>query len=931
MVSEATRGVMFVLKTELDKDYKRAFNEIVQEAGEVQKHLDSLKVGIQTTGDNATAPLTKQPQKVAVSIALAPDWKKPLDTIRAEIASLQKAATIKVDVQTTGSVAQTTANKQAARRASVAGNGAVGSTGGTAGNGKAPDPGHKGLEQSKRDYEERERLRAEKTADIVKKANQESIEQQIKDLKKAEAARQKTADAAEKEAKRQADAEIKQIQRVAEAREASIKSGYKALSAIGADAYGTGKKLDQGMDALSAMGRDALRSTGGGKWAEGLRQIAEERDRTTGWRGLSEIGKHAAEKNEAATKRESLERKKAALEAKESAALQREAEAKVQEGIDATIDSVSKLARGFAQLGLVGESDMHKIVDTMLAVQGTIDTVKGGLDSLRSAGPVLKGLLNFGGKAGGAALAGGAAAGEGAAALGGAGAAAAAAPIAPIAAAAAGVAAAIGSAVMVIREASVVGFGRGGRVGGFVDTAATKMNSVGSGIAGMGLSVAGDLYNNMTAPYGLTDRELEERKEGFMERHSGIGTAAIAATGPLGWAYLAATGNESSKLALSNARTERMTKNYLQTRTKEEQNRDLREELDSAIEPLKTRGLESSRSVAQQKFGMRLSNVRARGAVFSDELTAAFGREQTAHAEQLSLQQQGALGNFVDTQKAARVAGERAREEGRVTEMAEREKENLRNQLRMTMSRGSEIGADLTGARQRKDSGDTEAARKEAFADELRLTDELKQNLQQQVQLKERIRQVGIEGAKRELALSEQSLATAKQTADALRQQGQSATERFGQMLPEQQRAIVASARAAKQAEQTGQQLPKYQLDQLRQFPELAGAFVRKQDVANAKRGGIDELLNITGFKKSLSDAEGKENQLGKLVVDQRQHITAELNANVEQTAKTLLDALIPLIESANKATAEEVKKEVEAAIRDARRRHNSQTAQTAA
>ncbi len=84
---------------------------------------------------------------------------------------------------------------------------------------------------------------------------------------------------------------------------------------------------------------------------------------------------------------------------KEQEAAQREgtekaklAQERLRDDLDKSADGVLKLVRGFVLLGSTGESDTKKILDNLLAVQGTIDSIRGGIDTFRSISGVVNGL-----------------------------------------------------------------------------------------------------------------------------------------------------------------------------------------------------------------------------------------------------------------------------------------------------------------------------------------------------------------------------------------------------------------------------------------------------------------------------------------------------------------------------------------------------------
>lgn len=163
--------------------------------------------------------------------------------------------------------------------------------------------------------------------------------------------------------------------------------------------------------------------------------------------------------------------------------------AQLREGFNQTTEAVLKLGRGFTQLGLVGEKDMQKIVDTLLVVEGVINTTRGGIELYRGLSRAVEGyrtallgaaaaekalsMARGGGVAAGAAgLAGGGGIGAGAAS-GVAGLAGIAAPVAAGLAALASVGVAAVAVVDSFKQISQYGIGAGAEVGSFTDTVAT--------------------------------------------------------------------------------------------------------------------------------------------------------------------------------------------------------------------------------------------------------------------------------------------------------------------------------------------------------------------------------------------------------------------------------------------------------------------------
>jgi hypothetical protein len=187
------------------------------------------------------------------------------------------------------------------------------------------------------------------------------------------------------------------------------------------------------------------------------------------------------------------------------------------------------------------------------------------------------------------------------------------------------------------------------------------------------------------------------------------------------------------------------------------------------------------------------------------------------------------------------------------------------------------------------------------------------------VQLQSKKNQLGIQDAQRQLQSGEQALANAKATADTLRGQRQSVTERFGQMLPGQQRAVLAAAQAAKEAQRTGRPLARHYLDTLRQFPEYAGGFLREQDTANARRNGVDQFERAFGRDKELAGAEANERKFaaaGGGAVDKfRNEFENAAKDAADENAKAMADTIIPIFQHAMEHMREELDKQLKASV----------------
>lgn len=144
------------------------------------------------------------------------------------------------------------------------------------------------------------------------------------------------------------------------------------------------------------------------------RELKKQEDATMRfWAGEAKKIDKAIADREKAEKRAA---QNSAREQEQAAAKIRAANGQLRESFERTTEGVLKLGRGFAQLGLVGEKDMQRIVQTLLKVQGAIDLTRGGIDLGRGImGGVDAGLARMG-MAGGTGFAGAAVSGAGAAA-----------------------------------------------------------------------------------------------------------------------------------------------------------------------------------------------------------------------------------------------------------------------------------------------------------------------------------------------------------------------------------------------------------------------------------------------------------------------------------------------------------------------------------
>ncbi|MDE2470459.1 MAG: hypothetical protein KGL35_17365, partial [Bradyrhizobium sp.] len=270
--------------------------------------------------------------------SMAPGAHKALEAIEKRVDALQKRMHLTLDVT------ERAARARAAPGAGAATNGTNGGTNGspstTAARQTASDAAmaasRRKLSDLRRAADERDRLRAEKTARDTAAFNQDILDQQIKDLKKAEANKQKLLSVAAKRQK-----------------------------------------------------------------AEALR---EQRSDKAYWDDFEKYGEDRAKAQAASVKRIAAEQKKADREKQQaereqesSARRQAEAQNRVREGIYGTVHAFGQLTRAAAQFGLVGQRDMMKVLDTIFAVEGSINALQGVMGAARAIG----GMRGAAGAAGG--------------------------------------------------------------------------------------------------------------------------------------------------------------------------------------------------------------------------------------------------------------------------------------------------------------------------------------------------------------------------------------------------------------------------------------------------------------------------------------------------------------------------------------------------
>lgn len=742
---------------------------------------------------------------------------------------------------------------------------------------------------------------------------------------KREAAEKRAADKTEREAKRAADAESREAARVTRERQRELDRqtkadkkfwdeavqqaragararadaiaeaaredarGWRNLSAIGRESYVGNRKVAAGFDALSDIGRAAMPRDA---FAEGLRKMEEAKAMRTGWSGLGRAGADAQQqlKNLRDIAKKDDEERKRALDSQKG---------QLREINSAAYDVVhafGQLTRAAAQFGLVGQRDMMKVLDTIFAVEGGINALQGGMNAFRAirsirearagmgpgAGAVkyAAGLARLGGGAGGAGGAGGVASAAGGA--GGIG-------LGTIGLAGAGATALAAGGVGLLGTIADRRRGVPGQVGGFWDTVGGAINApvgfVNRGLMGVGSR----LERSFNEPYGLTQFQSEERS---LRLHESEFNRDFGGEEGANESYYAA----KKRADLAEERTqllERRTQARLGARAGM---RDLRGTIYADVGAREAEQRQLKREFEAQRHGARAANIEARSQNIAGQLGVAFGRQQEFHGELAGLRARQAAGEFVDPAQMARAAAEQAREEGLVASFAQRQRNNLTAAHVANFQRGRGLAQDLGAARQRQAAlGEFDTAEKEGAAREiLNIEEQIKQNAEERAQIAERLRRTEIDGAQRELALRQQSLAAAKQAAEGLRGQRQSAIERFGNLNPMQRRATIQAAQMFKQ----GIELQEPQLDLLRNFQEVFGPQLRARAEKKFKEEGGAELFKLGGFDQRVAAAEAREKQEIDLSVNARNEIAIKLDANTDAMAKALEGRVVPIFKS---------------------------------
>lgn len=728
---------------------------------------------------------------------------------------------------------------------------------------------------------------AERAAQARERAAERAFRTEARWNRQAEAAiarrardEARAADQTERAARRAADAQVRELQRVererqrvraAEFREAAVRQRTEARRGFRSDAD-FWRSFEQYGDDRSRtriqQEREQQRQQQRQQRQEESERRAAERDYNNrlraGNRQLSQLvrnGPQAIAHDERIVRQE---RERAERETELAQRRQQEAQNRIREGVYGTVHAFGQLTRAAAQFGLVGQRDMSRVLDTIFAVEGSINALQGVMGAARAIGGMRAARGLAGRAVGGAGLGtlGLAGAGIGAAALGTAGLA----------------------GAMIDRNRGVAG-----NVGGVWDTIGGAINApigfVNRGLMGIGSKIE----RSFNASYGLTQFQNEERS---LRLHEAEFKRDFGAEEGKNESYYAA----KKRADLAEERTqlmERRTRAKIDARA---QMRDLRSRIDSEIVPLEMQQRGAVRQAAEERHAIRMGNVNARGANIAGQLGQSFGRQQAAHGLQAGLLARQAAGEFVDPKQLLYASEEQARQEGRVTALAERQRNNVLTAQNANFQRGSELGRDLTAARQRLgETGEFDNTKREMLAREvLEIEEKIKENEREGVEIASRKRQIEIDGAQRELQLRQETVAAAKEAAQALRQQKQSAMERFGQLNPMEQRATIEAAKMFKQ----GVRLQEPQLNLLRRFGDVFAPELRERDVKNAKEGGFDQLLGLSRFSPRLAGAEAREQKEINVTARAQNEINIKLDANTEAMAKEITDRLEPIIKS---------------------------------
>lgn len=573
-------------------------------------------------------------------------------------------------------------------------------------------------------------------------------------------------------------------------------------------------------------------------------------------------------------------------------------------------DSVMKIARGFVALGLVGEKDLDKVKDRLLAMQATFDLLGGSIQTFLKITKSVEALRNatIAATAAQHALNQAQSAGSrnsmfavgmgGLATLGG-----------TVSNALQSRAAARAAEVAALRNAAMLGTG---------GVAATAAPTIGTGAmltgAGVGAAVVGAGFSLFSAYKHFGQMGKQGFGEGadvgsFTERIGG------STWNPFTWGMSAQRSRISSDKSLASAEKERLQRIEQAT---------LR---DSLIGDASSRfSAASAQSRASRESGFELGMLgesdaagarsTAGSAAENARLAAARQRFEKFQDERVAIAGEASAKIAADEVKASEKAASRLHE---IEAELARERSALQ-QARST-AQGSMIDENYkaTESRLTKEIADEEQRivdyRSKAASlgeDFLGLRQDYLQNAEDSekrvltlLQRKRDLeRETGAERrrvAEESLRFSEQELDVVKARLDAARNSLMSAKERFGLMDSGAQADIVSLAgRARKGADLSPEELKRLQGLGL----ESTDALVRRQAMARAEAGGFGGLAGDD--EKRVEALRKMQDRLSVEVEDKRQ-IVVNVQQNTDTLAGKVVDALKARLAESDKLLIDKV------------------------
>lgn len=427
MVADATRGVKFVLKTELDSDVSKPFDAMLKQVDALQARMNSLKI-----------PAPAAHQMAGGSIYAAHG---------AAARAAERAAREREQAAERGFRLEAKWNRMAEEAVK-----------------KREAAEAKAMQRAERE--------ANRTADAQAREAKRAADAQVRELKRVERERQHVlAEAAREDVRGWKNLSAMGKESFVGGRK--VAAGFEALSDLGRGAM----PRDRFADGLKKMREANELRTG---WA-GLGRAAEDTQAK-----LSALRALQAADDE--KQKRALEGQKDRLREINSTAYDvvhsfgQLTRAAAQFGVVGQRDMMKVLDTIFAVEG--GVNALEGGMNAFRAIK-SIHEARAGTGAAAGAAKWASGLAQLGGAGAGTAAIGakGTAAAAGAATAG--------APVAAIGAAAAGIVAALASAGLTIREAFRHGIGGGAHVGGIVDRVASAEVGIASKITGFGHSIAG--------------------------------------------------------------------------------------------------------------------------------------------------------------------------------------------------------------------------------------------------------------------------------------------------------------------------------------------------------------------------------------------------------------------------------------------------------